>query len=86
MHGPVDIKFKNTNDTDCIDIYRHYKLNNTRMNQYSQKFSVSSLSFLRACCYIYFHHQLTHTIKTLSQFSFKTVHVKNVCDAYLKLI
>jgi len=24
-------------------------------------------------------------IKTLSQFTFKTTHVKNVCDAYLKL-
>ena len=24
-------------------------------------------------------------IKTLSQFTFKTAHVKNVCDAYLKL-
>ena len=29
-----------------------------------------------------FHYQLMHTIKTLSQFSFKTIHVKNVCDAY----
>jgi len=34
-----------------------------------------------------FHYQLTHLlIKTLSQFTFKTTHVKNVCDAYLKLI
>ena len=39
------------------------------------------LSFLRACCYIYFPLP-THAHKTLSQFSFKTVHVKNVCDAY----
>jgi len=29
-----------------------------------------------------FHYQLMHTTKTLSQFSFKTIHVKNVCDAY----
>ena len=34
-----------------------------------------------------FHHQLMHpSIKTLSQFTFKTTHVKNVCAAYLKLI
>jgi len=34
-----------------------------------------------------FHYQLMHLlIKTLSQFTFKTTHVKNVCDAYLKLI
>ena len=34
-----------------------------------------------------FHYQLVHLlIKTLSQFTFKTTHVKNVCDAYLKLI
>jgi len=29
-----------------------------------------------------FHYQLMHLlIKTLSQFTFKTTHVKNVCDA-----
>ena len=34
-----------------------------------------------------FHYQLMHLlIKTLSQFTFKNTHVKNVCDAYLKLI
>jgi len=34
-----------------------------------------------------FHHQLMHpSIKTLSQFTFKTTHLKNVCAAYLKLI
>ena len=34
-----------------------------------------------------FHYQLMHLlIKTLSQFTFKTTHVKNVCVAYLKLI
>jgi len=34
-----------------------------------------------------FHYQLMHLlIKTLSQFTFKTTHVKNVCDGYLKLI
>ena len=34
-----------------------------------------------------FHYQLMHLlIKTLSQFTFKTTHVKNVCDVYLKLI
>ena len=34
-----------------------------------------------------FHYQLMHLlIKTLSQFTFKTTHVKNICDAYLKLI
>ena len=33
-----------------------------------------------------FHYQLMHLlIKTLSQFTFKTTHVKNVCDAYLTL-
>jgi len=34
-----------------------------------------------------FHYQLMHIlIKTLSQFIFKTPYVKNVCNAYLKLI
>jgi len=34
-----------------------------------------------------FHYQLMHLlIKTLSQFTSKTTHAKNVCDAYLKLI
>ena len=33
-----------------------------------------------------FHYQLMHLLlKTLSQFTFKNIHVKNVCDAYLKL-
>jgi len=46
------------------------------------------------CCVLYpfsvhvvtftFHYQLMHLlIKTLPQFTFKTTHVKNVCDAYL---
>jgi len=46
----------------------------------SLSFSVHVLTFT-------FHYQLMHLlIKTLTQFTFKTTHVKNVCDAYLKLI
>ena len=38
-------------------------------------------------CVFTFHYQLMHLlIKTLSQFTFKTTDVKNVCDAYLNLI
>ena len=48
-------------------------------------------NFLKFCSYFIqrftFHYQLMHLlIKTLSQFTCKTTHVKNVCDAYLRVL
>jgi hypothetical protein len=78
IYGHVHSRFSCESKRKKIVTFRELLCKVSYINLYP--FSVHVVTFT-------FHYQLMHLlIKTLSQFTFKTTRVKNVCDAYLKLI